>query len=254
MHKEKVKRYSGVSFGGIFNRVSIFGDRYYVMYGKFKNGYGYKVKKYNTWDKISQRFYLFFPVFDLLLIFGYIVLPMLITYISGNAEGPYIEISPIVMYIIVYVLPFIVVIFEFFLIYYLIMKGVRTWHGSEHKLISAMEDNNIDNAVEYDPIHKRCGGTLMPTIIFSLLAWLFISYYTGIPFGQFTFMTICIVLNIKVFHKYDKVGIWFGKWLQRKYTISEPEHWKLTLGRIAAKQLVKAEKGEEFREGSVLYG
>ena len=54
-------------------------------------------------------------------------------------------------------------------------------------------------------------------------------------------------------HKYDKIGIWFGKWLQRHFTVSEPDSWQINLGRVAVKELVKAENKEEFREKEIIY-
>jgi len=182
----------------------------------------------------------------------FIIGQLLKPYVPTLPAGPAIELSPGLIELLAIILPFIIIFLEFSLLYLVIFRGVRTWHGSEHKLISAMENDDIDNAEKYDPIHERCGGTLMPTIIVAGICWSFVVTATGFPFGQFTFMSFFIFLNVRYFHKYDKVGIWFGKWLQRHATVSEPEPWKINLGRIAVKQLVKAENGDNFRESAVL--
>jgi hypothetical protein len=81
---------------------------------------------------------------------------------------------------------------------------------------------------------------------------LFIHSYTGIPFGEFTIVTILLFLNVKFFHKYDKFGIWFGKKFQKYFSISEPSDWQLKIGQKAMNNLLKAEKEEKYEtEGKV---
>lgn len=72
----------------------------------------------------------------------------------------------------------IAVIFEL-----LWLTTVFTWaaksgryHGAEHKTISAAENNDLENTVNYSRIHPKCGTNLMPLyIIYSIITLLVFS-------------------------------------------------------------------------------
>lgn len=233
------EKYSGVSLGGIIQRVKIYGDKFVLIYGKDKNDdLTYEVRPLTKIEKLSKKIYLVFPLLDVFIIIGTLFFVFLTSILVPDSIG---GTSSKILSLIGKYGPIVFIFLEYFLLYKLIAKGVATWHGSEHKIISAMENNDIDNAKNYDPIHERCGGTLLPTIVFSQIIWSYFSMKTGIFFGMFTFMSFFIYLNIKFFHKYDKFGIWFGKWLQRKFTVREPHKWQLDIGIEGAKELVIAE-------------
>lgn len=233
------KKYSGISFGGIFQRVKIYGDRFVLIYGKDKNDLKYEVRPLTTFEKLSKKLYLLFPLLDVFIIIGALLFAFLTSILIPDPIGG--ETPSKLFSLIAQYGPIVIIIIEYVLLYKLIIKGLATWHGSEHKIIAAMENNDIDNAKDYDPIHERCGGTLLPTIIFSQIVWSYFSMKTGIFFGMFTCMSFFVYLNVKFFHKYDKLGIWFGKWLQRKFTVREPHKWQLDIGIKGAKELIIAE-------------
>jgi len=247
---ENENKYSGVSFGGIIQRVLIMGKKYTLVYGydRKEDKYGYGIKE-NSRFSFLKKMYFIFPLFDLGGIIGYFFM-MWILSMGGGGTGP--PSDPLIPSYVWEIIMYGLIFSMYVILYFLIMRGVRTWHGSEHKIIASMEKNDLDNAKNYDPIHERCGGTLLPTIFVAAFIWLYIASYTGIIFGQYTFITICVYMNVKLFHKYDKIGIWVGKWVQRHFTISEPEDWKLKLGQAGARQFLKAEKGENFIEEEYL--
>jgi len=246
--REEKKRYSGISLGGIIKRVMIKGDKYTLVYGydRKEDKYGYGIEKNPRFDFL-RRIYFIFPFFDLGSLVGFLMIPWIMSLLSAG-EGGGIPTEPLIPPFVWEILLYGLIIFLYGSLYFLIMRGVKTWHGSEHKIISAMENNDLENANTYDPIHERCGGTLLPTMFVSIFIWMIIAYHTGILIGQYTFLSFCIYLNIKVFHKYDKVGIWVGKWIQRHFTIAEPETWKMELGKKGAREFLKAENGENFIE------
>ena len=200
-------------------------------------------------SRIFSRFYFFFPLIDLVAILIYLSRD----FFGKVAEGSGVSgVMPVLSAEQIQFVLLGIVILEYSIIYFGIMRGVRKWHGTEHKVISAMENDDIDNVKTYSPIHERCGGTLVPTIIFANLLWLVIISYTGIMFGQMTFITLFIVANIKVFHKYDKFGIWFGKLFQKYISVKEPDKWQLDIGKGAVENLLKAEQGKDYIENKIL--
>lgn len=242
--------FSGVSLGGIFQRVHVYGKDYKATFGKVwrKKEYDFSVKKMKTDDKIFSRFYFFFPLID---IFAFLLF-LLFNFLSGIIESSGIK-GPIVSPVIVQVAVIGFIIFEYLFLYFVLIRGVRKWHGTEHKVISALENNDIDNAKSYSAIHERCGGTLIPTIIFAYVLWYFFALHTGIVFGHMTFITLFIVANVKVFHKYDKFGIWFGKQFQKYFSVREPDDWQLDIGKVAVRNLLLAEQGKDYEEERILH-
>jgi uncharacterized protein YqhQ len=245
--KDKAKRYSGVSFGGIFQKVTIYGNKYTLEFGKNRGkSYGYSIKKNTRFMSLMSRFYLLFPLLDIGVVAGYFFSSYL-DEMFKNTSLPSVDIGITIPEIYIQIFWYFFVFSQYVLLYFLFMRGVSKWHGTEHKFISALEDNeSIDDVKKYNPIHERCGGTLMPTIIFASVMWYFIYSYTGILFGQMTFMTFCIFLNVRYFHKYDKIGLWVGKRIQKYFTIREPDEWQLELGKVAVKEFLLAEKGQDF--------
>jgi len=255
---KKKLRFGGISFGGNYPHVIIFGKKYKTVFGRDRknNDYRFEVKKKTRWDFFLKYFYFLFPLIDVLQYVTYNP-PQSVSHavkpavektaeVSESMGGFYISAIGVLLVTLLYMLTF------FYLYYYLIFRGVRTWHGTEHKVISAAEENDIENAKKYNPIHERCGGTLLPTIFLGYFIYIFIYAYTGFPFGEFTIVTILLFLNVKFFHKYDKFGIWFGKKFQKYFSISEPSDWQLKIGQKAMGNLLKAEKEEQYEtEGKV---
>lgn len=243
-------RFSGVSFGGIFQRVHVHGKDYKATFGKVwrKKEYDFSVKKMKIDDKIFSRFYFFFPLIDVAAFLFY----LFFNFLGGIIDSSGIKV-PTVSPVAIQVGVIVFIIFEYLFLYLILIRGVRKWHGTEHKVISALENNDIDNAKSYSAIHERCGGTLIPTIIFAYILWYFFALYTGIVFGNFTFITLFIVVNVKVFHKYDKFGIWFGKLFQKYFSVKEPDDWQLDIGKVAVRNLLLAEQGKDYEEKRTLH-
>ncbi len=253
-------KFSGISFGGRKPNVTIYGKTHKVIFGKFrrgphKNKYGFEVHKHSKPDYIFRRFYFLFPLFDVGIFLGYQYGDILFNFLFHlfapleKTIGPSLPtMSPEFLATLGICLCISVYILCYVLLYILLFRGVRKWHGTEHKLIAAAENNDINNAKQYDPIHERCGGTLVPTFFLGYIIWLVFFYYTGIFYGEMTIITILIFLNIKYFHKYDKVGIYVGKLIQKYLTIKEPDEWQLHLGQVAIRNLVNAENGENYDE------
>jgi len=252
-------RFGGMSFGGKYPHVTIFGKTHKLRFGRSKKekAYGFTVKKKNKIDFFLKYFYFLFPLYDL---FVYFVLnpPKQVTETVKPVSDVIIKHSPKIegLYIPSWIYILILILYTFALYYgmYLMMfKGVRKWHGTEHKVISAAENNDLKNVKSYNPIHERCGGTILPTFIFGYILFLIFYAITGIPYGEMTLVTILVFLNIKFFHKYDKFGIWFGKKFQKYVSISEPDDWQLKLGTEGMKELVRAEQNKEFKEENKIF-
>jgi len=252
-------KFGGMSFGGKKPIVRIYGKTHKLTFGKYKKkiGYGFEVRKKKKLDFFLKYFYLLFPLYDLLIYF--VVDP---PEVVSNAVAP---VTDTVVNVAIdlgglYIPSWCYILFMFlyaFVMYYglylILFKGVRTWHGTEHKVISAAENNDLENVKKYNPIHERCGGTILPTIAAGYILFMIFFAYTGIPYGQMTLITILIFLNIKFFHKYDKFGIWFGKKFQKYVSIKEPEDWQLKLGTKGMKELVKAEQNKKFKAEEIVF-
>lgn len=256
-------KFSGMSFGGRYPGVTIRGKKHKAIFGKLdnskrekkrfgkmwrKNGYGFCVKKKRFGDIfMSMMIFVLFPLIDLSVFSTYYILSNVKIKVPSViiSAGQKLSTIPPIFQNILLIVWFVLWLF---LIYYLVFRGVRKWHGTEHKLIASAENNDIENAKKYSPIHERCGGTLMPTILLGYIIWMFIYSRTGIIFGGYSIIGVLIFCNIKFFHKYDKIGIWFGKLLQKYVTVKEPNNWQLSLGKVAMKNLYLAEEGKEYKK------
>jgi len=245
--------------GGIVQSVNLFGKKYKARFGRSpenKNEYGFTVEEKKLSDLIAQRFFYLFPLVDLLIVILYYAdFSFIFDKVAKRLPSvpiPSVSLPFETVLLIANIVCISLLITYFLGLYFIMLRGVRKWHGCEHKVISAAENNDIDNAKKYSPIHERCGGTLMPTIFVGYAIWGIVVWQTGFAFGFLTFVTVLIYFNVKYFHKYDKVGIWFGKWLQRHATVSEPDDWQLELGKVAMKNLYLAETGKEYVKTKVV--
>jgi len=247
------RKFSGMSFGGFIQGVTIYGKKYKTQFRrnrKEKDKYTVftEINKFNTMLIILILFPLidFFSVIMDKFLVPFIMsirTPKVITNVGSNVG------SNIVLPLWFWLLfPFIWIGLWYAIAYFLLFRGVKKWHGTEHKIINAAENNDLDNVKKYNPIHERCGGTLFPTIFVAIIIWSIVQSYLNINFGTLTFVTICIFINVKFLHKYDKIGVWVGKRVQKYLTISEPDDWQLNLGKIAMKNLLLAEEGKEFKK------
>lgn len=250
---EKKLKFGGISFGGKYPKVTIYGKTHKAIFGRNRLcrksllSYGFKISKKEKRNYFLRYFYFFYPLIDVV---KYISInpPKIITDIANSVADKVTSVITIPSWFfhVVTICLFLLIILLYFLLYLLIFKGVRTWHGAEHKVISAAEHNDLDNVKKYNPIHERCGGTLLPTIFFGYIIWMVLFLKTGLMYGEFTIITILLFLNIKFFHKYDKIGIYIGKKIQKYFTVKEPDDWQIRLGTSAMKNLVKAEMGEDY--------
>ena len=251
----KKLKFSGISFGGRNPNVTIYGKTHKVVFGRIRRGenegqFGYEVyKNKGSWSSLKKLCVLF-PMMDVIVFltitFADSVAQFFIDLFTpvGEAIGPSLPTMPISAELLSWLIMGGLVCLYFslyLLLYLLVFKGVRKWHGTEHKVIIAAENNDIENAKKYDPIAERCGGTLLPTILLGYFVWVLIYNYTEIFFGQMTITTFFIFMNVKYFHKYDKIGIYVGKLVQKYLTIKEPDDWQLHLGKTAMKSLIQAE-------------
>lgn len=246
-----------MSFGGILGGgTTIFSKRYKLSIYK-----DYKTKEWK--QKIKKKrlpivlhfMFLFFPLFDGLFYIiefkSYWITNTVIAigkFIFGDITKseaidimqPVISVPSWVWDVIVYGLIGFLLIF----LYYFWLRGIRKWHGCEHKVIAAAEKDDINNAISYDPVNDKCGGTYMLSIYFGMGFYWFLStrvFLLSIPVGVFTFVLFIMIIESRLFHKYNKIGIWFGRWLQRKITIDEPFDWQLNLGIDGMKKLIDCE-------------
>lgn len=145
---------------------------------------------------------------------------------------------------VVNIIMYSILIVNFLLLYFFIFRGVATWHGCEHKIIAAAENNDIDNVRNYSRVNDRCGGCFIFTSYFFIAVyWLTLYYVFGIllPVGMMTLTYTIMFLEGKYFHKYNWIGIRVGRILQRKLTTAEPLEFQVKLAISGMKKLVKKE-------------
>ena len=256
---DKKLKFGGISFGGSKPRVTVYGKTHKLGFGRNKKEkkYGFVIKKQKRTDFFLRYFYFLFILYDLFVYFVFnppeavttATKPIADTVsdVAANMGGFYVPTWGI------FLLMFIYIFMIYYILYIFIFKGVKPWHGTEHKIISAAENNDLDNVKKYNPIHERCGGTLIPTMILGYVIWFIMYSTTGFMYGEMTIIVTLLFLNIKVFHKYDKVGIWFGKKFQKYCSIKEPEDWQLKLGTEGMRNLLKAEQGKEYKERDFVF-
>jgi uncharacterized protein YqhQ len=129
---------------------------------------------------------------------------------------------------------------------YDLFKGVRPWHGLEHKLIEAARANDVQNASKFNPISDRCGATYMISGWVAMGIVYLVEYALGFPapVGVFSIFVIIILVESKYFHSKNHLGIWFGRKLQQYLTISEPNSEMLQIGVPAMEALIQKENGQ----------
>jgi len=246
------KRFGGISFGGVFGGgTTIFSKRYKLnIYKESKTKKWVKIIKKKKFPILIHTFFFVFPLIDIL----YYVLEFKPNLVSGffNWLLNKIDSIPIDVTVPSFYIPLwlinVILYFSIFLLllvlYFVAFKGMRRWHGCEHKVIAAAENDDIDNAIKYTPISTHCGGTYIFIAYFALgLYWFIVFYFfhLNLPVGIMTFVVLMIILESHFFHKYNRLGIWVGKILQRYCTVKEPELWQLKLGIDGMKKLVDVE-------------
>jgi len=254
--KKKLK-FGGVSYGGFYGGGTIIYSKKYKL-NIFKD---FKTKE---WKKVINKKklpitiplpILVFPIFDgmyfTLLFFPRLFLEGFKAIDSGVAwilsflpkssgTGTTISTNPIYTQIILYGVIIGLIIF----VYFFVFRGVAYWHGCEHKVIAAGRNNDLKNVRKYNTIDDRCGGTFMLTMWGAMIFYWFLFFYIFnwfVPFGIFTFILFIMVIESKWFHSYNKLGIWFGRKLQKKLTVKEPHDWQLKLGVEGMTKLIDCE-------------
>ena len=258
-------KFNGISFGGRFGGCKIFGKKFWMIVGRDKkNQYGFSIHKIRKRDYASKYFFFLLFVFLDFLIFTIDNPPpaviMLINWLDSVGENinnavsnymPTVETSPTFE-----VLSWVFFMSTLFLFIWLFsFRGLKRWHGLEHKAIASAEAGDVENYEKYSTINKRCGGTYL----LSIYAYLFISIYfviiiLGLPgYGVYSMTGFLMFAESRWFHKYNVIGIWFGCLLQKYCTTKEPFQWQNKIGKSGISELVKAERGEPFTEKLMLF-
>ena len=117
------------------------------------------------------------------------------------------------------------------------MKLTRSFHGSEHKVIAAAENNDLTNALKYSRIHPRCGTNILPMyfVYISILSYLFFPMMLG---------GTAIVLSLYTIQKVPPIGklsVTIGSKLQL-LTTKEPLEKQLNDAIKSMEYLLDAEK------------
>lgn len=128
----------------------------------------------------------------------------------------------------------------FLYFYYLILKNtfleLSPWHGLEHKLIQAAYENDLENAENHSRIAEECGSTYFLTIMITFVTYFSVSYFIfgmDIPVGLLTATMINMLIENKLFHKQNTLGIRLGIWLQEHYLTTEPPKDLMIYGKQA---------------------
>jgi uncharacterized protein YqhQ len=223
----KMGKFSGMSYPG---GCEIYGDNHKVHIFERDGHTKYEIcKKRNL--KVNPVL-LMLPLLDVAIVFA----PEIYAFVAAilpEDTGDFLSIIP--EWAVAAISAAGTAVFLYYILRMLILS--RRWHGCEHKLIAAAENNDIINAKEYSPIQDSCGTTYVFTMFMSsLVAYLL--------FGQvyITFIVIMLILESKTFHKYNAMGIAIGRFIQ-KYNALEPEGYKLHVGMKGMKELVKADGG-----------
>lgn len=224
-----------MTYGGyaIPDRTTILGDRYkLVISQKKKEGISYEIKERKI-HKIHPILILFVGLDLLGAVFYLDVVP------AETVEAFKVGLGPI------YELGLIVAFFLYWAILLDFFYCMRPWHGLEHKLVHAAENDNLDHAGEYSTVHDRCGGTYVLSLL-SVYAVLSSVYAVmGWPsVGILSLMGLVMLLESRYWHKKNAPGIWFGRVLQRFATTKEPTPAMLTVGIEGMKELVRKENGK----------
>jgi uncharacterized protein YqhQ len=120
----------------------------------------------------------------------------------------------------------------------LMFKGVKPYHGAEHKLIMAAYSDDVAHARDYSPVALRCGSTYYPSIIIVLGTWSLLLWYFNLPsLGFFTLMALTIIVEKRYFHDKNKLGLWVGGMMQKYLLTSEPDPELMEIGITGMKEL-----------------
>lgn len=123
--------------------------------------------------------------------------------------------------------------------YIVAFRRFRKWHGCEHKVIAAAENNDLGGAGKYSRVNDRCGATFILTIMAVYLLWI---AFLGTPFGVFSVVYLVILAESKYFHKYNAFGILVGRKIQERATTAEPPEHMLKAGENGMEALIELEK------------
>jgi hypothetical protein len=118
------------------------------------------------------------------------------------------------------------------------IRRFRCWHGCEHKVIAAAENNDLGAAWKYSRVNDRCGATFMLSIMAVYLLWIAV---VGTPFGVFSMVYLVILAESKYFHKYNAFGILVGRKIQERATTAEPPEYMLRIGENGMEALIEME-------------
>jgi uncharacterized protein YqhQ len=118
-----------------------------------------------------------------------------------------------------------------------VLRRFKRWHGCEHKVIAAAENNDLGNARNYSRINDRCGATFMLSILITYALWM---SFIG-PFGIFSITYLIMVIESKLFHRYNVFGIYLGRKIQEHATTAEPPQSMLNVGENAMDALIQSE-------------
>ena len=129
------------------------------------------------------------------------------------------------------------------------VKRVFAYHGAEHKVVNAHENNDLENAEKYSTIHVRCGTSFVLFVLsLSIIVYLFLPIDIGF-FAKYGLRLLLLPLIagigyelIRMSPKYEKY-FWFktaispGLLLQ-KLTTREPNARQLEVAKAALAAVV----------------
>jgi uncharacterized protein YqhQ len=134
------------------------------------------------------------------------------------------------------------------------VKKVFQYHGAEHKVVNAWENNDVDNAHKYSTIHVRCGTSFILFVLtLSIVVYLFLPTDVSLisKYGL-RILLLPIIAGIgyeiiKLSPKYEKnpffkaiitPGLWLQKLTTREPTEDQLEVAKSALNRVTSKDMV----------------
>jgi uncharacterized protein YqhQ len=207
------------------NSTEIFADKYYVHIDRD----GFRIRK-----RFGIQPIFLFPLFDIFYAWGLQIQNILIKFVITSLVPGIVTPE---MSMLLSIGSFLVMILFFMGIIYFVRK-VRIWHGCEHKAIAAAEANDLDNIERYSTIHDSCGGTYLLSLYLGMAVWFTI---IKSPVGVFSFMFIILFIESRFFHKYNRLGIWLGRKIQR-ITTKEPPNDLLSITRRGMSALLIRER------------
>ena len=129
------------------------------------------------------------------------------------------------------------------------VRRVFQYHGAEHKVVNAYENNDLENPKKYSKIHVRCGTSFILFVLaLSILVYLLIPLDYNFAIKLLIRLALLPVIAgiayeiIKISSKYEK-KLWFkiiispGLFLQ-KLTTKEPNNKQLEVAMKALKSVI----------------